>query len=111
MVYDGIIREKGRALRIKWLYPKVRKTRLNSKTSYILECDNPCTTPKCGRIFYTALNKDYRKNTIVPHNSKKWFKLYEKRPIIEKTISILKGSIAVYNFKLINIMSSEPSPS
>ncbi|EGD50302.1 hypothetical protein TheetDRAFT_2890 [Thermoanaerobacter ethanolicus JW 200] len=47
----------------------------------------------------------FRKNTVVPRNSKKWSKLYEKRPIIEKSISLLKSSIAVDSFKLINTRS------
>ncbi|WP_205617991.1 hypothetical protein [Caldisalinibacter kiritimatiensis] len=43
MVYDGITREKGRADRIKYICPKVKKTRIDGKTTYILNCDNPCT--------------------------------------------------------------------
>lgn len=82
-----------------------KKVRLNGKTTYILQCDNPCTPSKCGRIFYTILDIDFRKNTVVPRNSKKWSKLYEKRPIIEKSISLLKSSIAVDSFKLINTRS------
>ncbi|ABY92607.1 MULTISPECIES: transposase [Thermoanaerobacteraceae] len=105
MSYDGIVREKGRATRIKWLCPMSKKVRLNGKTTYILQCDNPCTSSKCGRIFYTTLDIDFRKNTFVPRNSKKWSKLYEKRPIIEKSISLLKSSIAVDSFKLINTRS------
>lgn len=102
MTYDGITREKGRAPRIKWLCPKARKTKVNGKTVYILECDHPCTSSKCGRIFHTFLDTDYRTNTIIPRNSKKWFKLYKKRTVIEKTIANLKESMSVNNFKLRN---------
>jgi len=38
MVYDGITREKGRANRIKYICPKVKKTKVNGKNAYILNC-------------------------------------------------------------------------
>ena len=48
MLYDGITREKGRADRVKYICPKTKKTKVNGKTTYILNCDNPCTPSKCG---------------------------------------------------------------
>ena len=46
MVYDGITRQKNRADRIKYICPKAKKTRLNGKTTYLLNCESPCTKSK-----------------------------------------------------------------
>lgn len=47
----GIIREKGRAYRIKYLCPKSKNIVVNGKTQYILSCDNPYT-PSKYELFY-----------------------------------------------------------
>ncbi|MEA1975662.1 MAG: hypothetical protein U9N10_09005 [Bacillota bacterium] len=51
MIYDGITREKGRVDRIKYICPKVKKTKIDGKTTNILNCDNP-STPSKWRKFY-----------------------------------------------------------
>ena len=71
MIYDGITREKSRADRIKYICPKVKKTKINNKTAYILNCDNPCTSSKCGRIKQLTVHHDYRFNTAMPRESLK----------------------------------------
>ena len=105
MVYDGITREKGRADRIKYLCPKVKKTKINSKTAYVLNCDSPCTTSKCGRIKNITVHHNYRFNSSMPRDSLKWQKLYKIRTICERSISQLKNFIQIKTSKIRNTIS------
>lgn len=105
MVYDGITREKGRADRIKYICPMAKKTRINGKTTYILSCDNPCTSSKCGRIKQITINNNYRFNTSMPRDSLKWQKLYRLRTICERSISQIKNFIQIKSSKVRNTVS------
>ena len=105
MVYDGIIKEKGRADRVKYLCPKVKKTKFNGKTTYVLSCDNPCTTSKCGRIKNITIHNNYRFNTSMPRDSLKWRKLYRLRTICERSIAQLKNFIQINSSKVRNTVS------
>ncbi|MGI6382035.1 MAG: transposase [Tissierellaceae bacterium] len=69
MIFGGICKEKGRADRIKYLCPKVTKTTVNRKTTYILNCDNPCSPSKCGRTKNLTIHHNYRFNTSMPRDS------------------------------------------
>lgn len=95
MVYDGTSREKGRADRIKYICPKVKKTIVKGKTTYILNCDNPCTKSKCGRIKQLTVHHNYRFNTSFPRDSLKWTLLFKKRTIVERSISQIKNFIQI----------------
>lgn len=105
MKFDGITREKGRSDRIKWLCPKSKKTIINGKTTYILSCNNPCTTSRCGRICQIPIHNDYRMNTAVPRNSELWNTLYKIRTIIERTNFMIKFPMALNYTKLNNTTS------
>ncbi len=105
MVYDGITREKGRADRIKYICPKVKKTRISNKTTYILDCDDPCTSSTCGRIKNITIHNNYRFNTSMPRDSLKWQKLYRLRTISERSISQIKNFIQIKSSKVRNIAS------
>jgi hypothetical protein len=105
MVYDGITREKGRADRIKYICPKAKKTRINNKTTYLLNCDNPCTKSKCGRIKQLTIHHNYRFNTSFPRDSLKWTLLFKKRTIIERSISQIKNFIQIKTSKVRNTVS------
>lgn len=105
MVYDGITREKGRADRIKYICPNVKKTRVNGKTTYLLHCDNPCTTSTCGRMKNITIHNDYRFNTSMPRDSLKWQKLYRLRTICERSIAQLKNFIQINSSKVRNTIS------
>jgi len=99
MTYDGITREKGRADRIKYICPKVKKTTRKGKITYILNCNNPCTTSKFGRIKNIIVHNNYRFNTSTPRDSLKWQKLYRIRTIYERSISQLIAFILMYKTK------------
>jgi len=105
MAYDGITREKGRADRIKYLCPKTKKTRISGKTTYILNCDNPCTKAKCGRIKQITIHNNYRFNTSIPRDSLKWQKLYRIRTICERSIAQLKNFIQIKSSKVRDTVS------
>lgn len=105
MIYDGITREKGRADRIKYLCPKVNKTQIAGKTSYILNCNNPCTTSKCGRIKQVTIHHNYRFNTSMPRYSPKWKKLYNLRTISERANHQFKNLMQLSSSKIRNTTS------
>ena len=105
MKFDGVTREKNRADRIKWICPKSKKTRIDGKTTYILSCDNPCTTSRCGRVCQIPIHNDFRMNTAVPRNSELWNTLYKIRTIIERTNFMIKFPMALNYTKLHNTTS------
>ena len=105
MKFDGITREKGRSDRIKWICPKSKKTRINGKTQYILTCENPCTTSKCGKIYQVPIDNNIRMHTVIPRNSSKWNNLYKTRTIIERTNFMMKYPLALQYTKLNNTES------
>jgi len=102
---DGSSKEKGRPLRLKWLCPKSKKKVVNSKTTYILSCENPCTLSSCGRMHHTYVSDDYRMNTIIPRGSDKWNILYKLRTIIERTNFMVKYPMGLGYTKLRNTVS------
>lgn len=105
MKFDGITHEKGRSDRIKWICPKSKKTRINGKTQYILTCENPCTTSKCGKIYQVPIDNNIRMHTVIPRNSSKWNTLYKTRIIIERTNFMMKYPLALQYTKLNNTES------
>jgi hypothetical protein len=100
MKFDGITREKGRAMRIKWLCPKSKKINENKTTKYLLSCEDPCTPSPCGRIYHPTINKELRLNCPIPRNSDEWTRLYKIRTITERTNNILKNTLAISNLKI-----------
>lgn len=105
MLYDGICREKGRADRIKYLCPKSKKTTINGKTTYILSCENPCTSSKCGHTKNLTIHHNYRFNTSMPRDSIKWQKLYKLRTICERSICEIKNFVQIKTSKVRNTVS------
>ncbi|MBP1865881.1 hypothetical protein BD780_002555 [Clostridium tetanomorphum] len=100
MKFDGITREKGRSMRVKWLCPKSKKVRYKSKTEYILSCQNPCTPSPCGRIYHPTINKDFRLNCPIPRESMEWVNLYKIRTITERTNNIIKNPLGLSTLKI-----------
>lgn len=100
MKFEGITREKGRSMRVKWSCPKSKKIRVNGKTKYILTCENPCTSSPCGRIYHPSINNHYRLNCPVPRNSEEWSNLYKIRPVTERTNNMLKHPLGLSTLKI-----------
>ncbi|NLC67177.1 MAG: transposase [Clostridium sp.] len=105
MVFDGITREEGRADRIKYLCPKSKKVNFGGKLKYVLSCENPCTSSKCGRIKQLTIHHNYRFNTSMPRDSLKWQKLYKLRTICERSIAQIKNFIQIKTSKVRNTVS------
>jgi hypothetical protein len=105
MIYDGITREKGRADRIKYICPKAKKINVKGKISYILNCENPCTNSKCGRIKQITIHHNYRFNSSIPHDSLKWQKLYKLRTTCERSICQIKNFIQLKSSRVRNTVS------
>lgn len=105
MIYDGITREKGRADRIKYICPKAKKINVKGKISYILNCENPCTNSKCGRIKQITIHHNYRFNSSIPRDSLKWQKLYRLRTICERSICQIKNFIQLKSSRVRNTVS------
>lgn len=100
MKFDGITREKGRSMRVKWLCPKSKKTKINGKTKYILTCENPCTPSPCGRIYHPTINREYRLNSPIPRDSEKWSELYKIRTVTERTNNVIKNPLGLSTLKI-----------
>lgn len=105
MVYDGICKEKGRADRIKYLCPKSKKVNIKGKTQYVLSCENPCTSSKCGRIKNITIHHNYRFNSAMPRDSIEWLNLYKIRTICERVIAQIKNFIQLKISKVRNTIS------
>ena len=105
MIYDGITREKDRADRIKYICPKAKKINVKGKISYILNCENPCTNSKCGRIKQITIHHNYRFNSSIPRDSLKWQKLYKLRTICERSICQIKNFIQIKSSRVRNTVS------
>lgn len=85
--------------------PNLKKTRINGKTQYILTCENPCTTSKCGKIYQVPIDNNIRMHTVIPRNSSKWNNLYKTKTIIERTNFMMKYPLALQYTKLNNTES------
>lgn len=105
MIYDGITREKGRADRIKYICPKTLKICSNSTTTYSLNCENPCTPSKMGRVKQITVHHNYRFNTSMPRDSLKWLMLYKLRTICERSICQIKNFIQIKSSRVRNTVS------
>ncbi|WP_236616486.1 transposase, partial [Schnuerera ultunensis] len=77
----------------------------NGKLSYILNCENPCTSSKCGRIKQITIHHNYRFNSSIPRDSLKWQKLYRLRTICERSICQIKNFIQIKSSRVRNTVS------
>ncbi len=105
MIYDGITREKGRADRIKYICPKTLKICSDGTTTYSLNCENPCTPSKMGRVKQITVHHNYRFNTSMPRDSLKWLMLYKLRTICERSICQIKNFIQIKSSRVRNTVS------
>jgi hypothetical protein len=75
------------------------------KTSYILNCDHPCTSSKCGRIKQITIHHNYRFNSSMPRDSLKWEKIYKLRTICERANHQFKSLMQLNSSKIRNTTS------
>ena len=95
MKHCGITCEKGRADRIKWIFPKVHMV----KGKYVCDYDNPCSSAAKRRTTYTYENLDFRMFPGIQRNSEEWDSLYKIRAVVERTINHLKINMCIVGRK------------
>lgn len=59
------------------------------------DCDNPCTSSKCGRMVYIYPEKDLRAYPGVIRGTEEWVKTYKVRSVVEQSINHFKDSLCV----------------
>jgi len=60
-------------------------------------CDNPCASSPCGRMFYVYPQKDLRAYPGTLRGTPEWDKTYKTRTNVEKSINHFKDSFCVAN--------------
>lgn len=101
MKYEGSCTNKHRLKRDKWICPKVAWK--NRKR--VCQCENPCTTSSCGRMFYTYPEKNLRAYPGIIRDTDEWIALYKTRTITERSINLLKSSMHSSDQSSLNVNS------
>lgn len=85
--------------KMKWEYNPAD----NDKTKRrVCHCDNPCTTPSCGRMIYVYPEKNLRAYPGVERGFKEWDETYKVRVNVEKSINHFKNNFCIANRKTQN---------
>ncbi len=100
MCYNGDIKSNDRADRVQYICPMRTTQMIKGKLSVKLECDNPCTSSRFGRIKNLTINHNYRYNASMPRSSEKRIDLYKIRTFSERTINQLKTFIKIDTTKV-----------
>ena len=92
----------------KFVCPKMKWVRGDdAKSRRRTSCENPCTDSPCGRMFYIYPEKALRAFPGTIRGNEKWDETYDKRMVVEKTISHLKDSFCVAGRKTQNALTSQ----
>jgi len=98
MIHNGISNVRNCSVRCKWVCPK-SKCKGHSRACY---CENPCTSSKYGRTFYTYPEKDLRMYPGIFRDSDEWASIYKIRGTIEQAINHIKVNMCVAERKTRN---------
>ena len=74
----------------KWLYNKETK-----KMYRECQCENPCTSSKCGRMVYVYPEKDLRAYPGTLRGTKEWDDTYKIRTVVERNINHIKENLCL----------------
>jgi len=92
----------------KWMGTDYKRKR--SKWACPMTCDNPagCAGRKGPKTCYLNLKDDYRKHSLVPRDTEKFWTLYNKRGAVEREFSRLKdqymlGSLRVQGMEKVTL--------
>ena len=97
MKYRGIVKEKGRATRVKWGCPKMRYCK-----GWHCDCQSPCSTAINGRTTYTYDNMELRMYPGIQRDSDIWNSTYKIRAIVERAINHFKINMCIAGRKTRN---------
>ncbi len=93
MKYEGITRLRSGVQMFKFACPKVKWLKgADGKHRRACQCDNPCTSSSCGRMFYVYPEKNLRAYPGTIRGTKEWEDTYKIRAVIERTINYTKSS-------------------
>lgn len=87
---SGVTRYKFSCPKIKWIYDKT-----TGKCHRECQCDNPCTTSKCGRMIYLYPEKDLRAYPGTLRGTPEWDSTYKIRTVVERDINHIKENLCL----------------
>ena len=76
--------------KVKWIYDKTTK-----KMHRECQCENPCTSSKCGRMVYIYPEKNLRAYPGVIRGTEEWDETYKIRTIVERNIQHTKMNLCL----------------
>ncbi len=97
MKYEGISKLRSGVTRYKFSCPKVRwiYDKATGKCHHECQCDNSCTTSKCGRMIYLYPEKDLRAYPSTLRGTPKWDSTYKIRTVVERDINHIKENLCL----------------
>lgn len=87
---SGVTRYKFSCPKVKWIYDKA-----TGKCHRECQCDNPCTTSKCGRMIYLYPEKDLRAYPGTLRGTPEWDSTYKIRTVVERDINHIKENLCL----------------
>ena len=75
---------------MKWVYDKSTQ-----KSHRQCDCENPCTTSKCGRMVYIYPEKDLRAYPGTIRETEEWNNIYKTRTVVERDINHIKDNLCL----------------
>ena len=87
---SGVTRYKFVCPKIKWIYDKS-----TGKCHRECQCDNPCTSSKCGRMVYLYPEKDLRAYPGTIRGTEEWDNTYKIRTAVERDINHIKENLCL----------------
>lgn len=76
--------------KMKWIYSKTTK-----RAHRECQCENPCTTSKCGRMVYIYPEKDLRAYPGTIRGTDEWNTTYKIRTAVERDINHIKDNLCL----------------
>jgi len=87
---------KGGIVRFKFVCPKMKWQKdYDGKYRRITNCDNPCSSSKCGRMVYVYPEKDLRAFPGTVRGTPEWDNTYKIRCAAERAINHFKENLCV----------------
>ena len=76
--------------KVKWVYDKATQ-----KVHRECQCENPCTSSKCGRMVYIYPEKDFRAYPGTIRGTQEWDDTYKMRTVVERDINHIKENLCL----------------
>lgn len=76
--------------KVKWIYDKATR-----KVHRECQCENPCTSSKCGRMVYIYPEKNLRAYPGTIRGTQEWDDTYKIRTVVERDINHIKENLCL----------------